>query len=290
MHLVDGDRRAERLPLQAGLHPIGVAPVEWLQADDAGGRRRRRFLLEADRVGLEARRRPFAHQKLVFVVGAMLDAGEEDLPHAGFDTLAHGMAAAVPLVEVADHADAHGVRRPHREGGAGDAVDGRQVRAEAIVEAAMAALRQQIDVEVAEDGWKAVGVLRLPGGVAGAIAHAIGEGLFAAGDRAGEEAGRVEPLKHGHRFAGRAIDDGRRLGARPEDADGERSTAATMRPEDGEGVAVPAFDERLDRPVIGLPRCCCACLDDHVSPEGGVMSSSSPRTGMESQFGRLFAS
>ena len=60
------------------------------------------------------------------------------------------MQAPVPGVEVADDADRARRRRPHRERGAGDAVELAHVRAEPLVELLVAALADQVQVELAE--------------------------------------------------------------------------------------------------------------------------------------------
>ena len=52
---------------------------------------------------------------LEFVVRAFADAGQENLPDAAAEQLAHRIAAAVPAVEIADHADALRIRRPDVE-------------------------------------------------------------------------------------------------------------------------------------------------------------------------------
>ena len=62
------------------------------------------------------------------------------------------MTPAVPGVEVADDADALGIGCPDSEGGALDAVDFAQVRAEPLEGAKMRAFGEQPDVEFAEHG------------------------------------------------------------------------------------------------------------------------------------------
>ena len=93
---------------------------------------------------------PFASDDLVFVIGAGGDAGNENLPDAAVDALAHLRAAPVPLVEVADDGDAPGVRRPDGEMRSFDALMRQQMRAEPFIELLMRAFDEQIIVHRAE--------------------------------------------------------------------------------------------------------------------------------------------
>jgi hypothetical protein len=71
------------------------------------------------------------------------------------------MDAAVPRVEIADHADAARVRRPHREVHAGaDAVRDR-VRAELVEGLQVRAFAEQVDVERREHGTVAIRIVDL---------------------------------------------------------------------------------------------------------------------------------
>ena len=69
---------------------------------------------------------------------------------------------AVPVVELADQADALGVRRPHRERHPVDHAVGRgeaaRMRAEDLPQSFVAALGEQVQVDLAERGQEAVRV------------------------------------------------------------------------------------------------------------------------------------
>src|SRR5688572_5450726 len=117
--------------------------------------------LEGQRVRFQWKQpsvRPF---DLELVELAAVEVGQEQLPHAGLDALAHRVSAAVPIVEVADHADPPGIRRPHREADAFDAIHLDQLRAEALVDLEMRSLRQQMHVDIAQDRRKAVWIVEL---------------------------------------------------------------------------------------------------------------------------------
>src|SRR5208283_2151227 len=85
---------------------------------------------------------------LVLVERAGPDAWNEQLPDATGAAPVHRVLAAVPLVERAHDADALGVRRPHREARAGEALERRRVRGELRPDPVMVAFAEQIQVEV----------------------------------------------------------------------------------------------------------------------------------------------
>ena len=127
MDLVDADRAGVRVGVPAVVHPCLVVPFV-VRFDDDGAGRRRNLVGAFHRVGLHL---PLVVrvEQLVLVDLARLDAGDEDLPDARGTELAHGVAAAVPGVEVADHADRVRVGRPDGERGAHDLVAGSTVGA-----------------------------------------------------------------------------------------------------------------------------------------------------------------
>src|SRR3546814_13449524 len=81
-------------------------------SSDLGGRL---LLQEGDGIGLQRQQPAVGSDDLVLVEGAPLQAGNEQLPDADLVTLAHDVAAAVPAVDVAHHADALRVGRPDGE-------------------------------------------------------------------------------------------------------------------------------------------------------------------------------
>ena len=79
------------------------------------------------------------------------------------------MHAPVPVVEVADDADAGRVRRPDREVDAFDAADRHRMGAELVVDAGVVAFAEEIEVVVGEHPAEAVGVVDLGGVPAGIV-------------------------------------------------------------------------------------------------------------------------
>ena len=110
---------------------------------------------------------------LVLVERAFAQPGNEQFPEAAGDVLAHGVAAAVPVVEVADHADAGGVGRPDGEVHPLDAVDGAQLRPQAVVALPVPAFVQQVQIVVGQQVRKGVRIVhgRLPSPFVGDAEH-----------------------------------------------------------------------------------------------------------------------
>ena len=157
VHLVDRHPGGDRLGGGPLGEPVLVAPLEVARGDhragrgrDLGGARHGVRLLPPDAVGPE-------DPELVHL--ALADAGHEQLPHPGPAQRAHRVQAAVPAGERADHLDGAGVRRPDGEGGAGHVLDRAHMRAERPPQLLVAALADQVEVELADGGQEAVGLL-----------------------------------------------------------------------------------------------------------------------------------
>jgi len=71
------------------------------------------------------------------------------------------MPQRVPEIEIADHADGLGIRRQHHERHAIDAIERHRMRAELVVDSPVGAFAQQIEIEVAEHGREAVGIVEI---------------------------------------------------------------------------------------------------------------------------------
>ena len=247
----------------AGGHPVAVAP----HVRGLGHHRRRPWLLlggEGDRVGFQGQVTG-GGQDLVLVAGARTHAGHEDLPDTGRAERPHGMDAAVPLVEVADHPDRPGVGRPHREGGAGHALMLAHVRAQHPVEVAVPALAQQVEVEVAERRPEPVGVVVDVGGRA-VVARLQPVGGRRLGGDVGGEHPSVGDAPHVDRLAaGQEHTHGG--GAGPEGANG-----AVVGAEDlvrvGQLASRHTLDGYSDR--VGVPRTRChGVVLTHFLPTDG---------------------
>jgi hypothetical protein len=239
VHLVDRHRRAARIVQRPGRHPLAVGPGESRGVADHRGRRRPQFRREAQRVGLERQQFALRTQHLELVQGAGSHTRDEDLPHAGADALAHGVAATVPGVEIADDGDARGVWRPDGEMHPGNALVNDRVRTEAVVEIDLRSFAQQPVVDGAQHRAICVGVVDDPGVDLVARAQQVGNADLKASL---EEAGVVAPVERGHRNAV-AVEQFDLAGAGHEGAD-HGSAGRVVRSQHRERIAVAAGDDR----------------------------------------------
>src|SRR5579875_3167689 len=255
MDLVDRDRRVAPARAAATLQPGRVGPGLGAEIVHDRGGARRTLRIEAVGIGLESQELAVEPLDLVFVEGARPDTGDKELPDPAFVAIAHGQAPAVPIAEIADHADARGARRPDREDGSGDALDGAKMSAQALIALEMGALGQEMHVELAENRGKAIGVLEFRDAGGALAAQAIGEGAAPPGHKAGPETRGMHLLQAAKLGAARAVDYGHPDGVRQEDADGGRAIGAVeMQAEHGEGIAAIAVDHRLDRRLAAADR------------------------------------
>src|SRR5580658_8963666 len=103
------------------------------------------------------------------------------------------MAAAVPIVEVADDRNALCVRGPQRKSDALDAVELARMCPELFVEPEMGALGEQVCVDLAQDETEAVRIVDLGRPVAQRDAQAIAHVRASTGHEALEESVGVNP-------------------------------------------------------------------------------------------------
>ncbi len=155
---VDVHRRVQPVPRCARLHPAGVAPdVAGRCRYDGGGARPQLEALRA-RIGLHHHLAggPVADFEFVQVAGSQ--AGNEQFPDAGAAARAHRVHASVPVVEAADHRDPLGVRRPHRETHAVDAIHLGVPGAQAAPGLEQPAFVEQVDFLVRQKRAEGIGV------------------------------------------------------------------------------------------------------------------------------------
>ncbi len=270
MQLVDAHRLGVRGRARPLLEPLGVVPLVGGRGDDGGGGRRE-VRGEGHRVGL-VQPVPVGGEDAEAVAGPDADAGQEDLPDAGAEG-AHRGGDAVPAAPlgrpVADDAHAAGVRGPHRERRALDRAGGGrpapEVGAEGVPEPLVAALADQVQVDRAEHGGEAVGVVDerldlvavgVPAGLVGP-AHREPVVRQRARDGAGEHAGRAHRRERVAPRRRARLDHhvdlvGARL-QRPDD-DGARRVRTAVGPEDAVRVAVRALEQQVQVELPGRDR------------------------------------
>ena len=243
VHLVDAHRLGVGLALRAGGHPLLVGPLVGGDVHD-GPRGGRDLGAERHRVGLVA---PAAvgPEDPVLVADTRRDARDEQLPDAGAAEHPHGVRPAGPAVEVAGDADAVRGGRPNREAGAGDrarrGVVGAHVGAQDVPQALVAALADQVQVDLAERRQPAVGVIDDVDAVAVAHREPVVRG------RPGHDPGEQPGVVHLHQRIALATDPHHvhLVGVRTQDAH-DRAVFVGVRTEYRMGVVMRTAEQPVD--------------------------------------------
>ena len=161
VHLVDAHRLVVQVLGGPRGDPLLVAP-DVVRLHHHRRRRGRDLGAVGHRVGLLPPRSVPA-EDLQLVPGAGADPGDEQLPDPAGPQAAHRVPAPDPVVEVRDHPDRQGVRRPDRERRPLDlphrAGEAPHVRPEHVPQLLVAALGDQVQVDLAEGGQEAVRVV-----------------------------------------------------------------------------------------------------------------------------------
>ena len=247
MHLVDRDRLAAGVDGAPVLAVRGVAPrVVELGGDDRGGGRPE-LGGAGEGIGLQRQANAVRAEDLELVGEAGSDPGDEDLPDPGVAAEPHDVAPAVPGVEVADDADAAGVRGPDREMHAVGALVMDRVRAHPFEEPQVGALAHVVVVHRAEHRTEGVGVGAPP--LAAGVARPVLERLAAADrQRPLEEAGVVAPGEAAGRFVGQGV--GLELGGSVDEGARQEPAGHLVHAEHRERIGVAPGDDRLHRRLV----------------------------------------
>ena len=204
MDLVDGDRAVERLPLSPGRHPLVVAPGELGEVPDDRRRLGAKFGGEPVRVGLLDDVAVVAALDLELVDLALAEIGDEQLPDSGGAAVPHRMPAAVPVVEVAGHADAFGIGGPDGEVNSPEPLMGAQVGTQPLVVAEVRSFAQEVKVEIGQHRPELVRIDNFPLMPLVVLdLQAVHERLGPVAEHSLEKPVGVQPL-HGNKLAGLA--------------------------------------------------------------------------------------
>src|SRR6266404_5484542 len=149
VHFVNRKRLAPRLSFFTLRQPGTVAELIFRFEYDRRGVGRH-LHHQGVRIGLQ-KLMP-AGLDFVFVELALSQAGYKELPDSGTAQVSHRMSGAVPFVEVTDHADALGIRRPDGECDSALAFMSQDMRAELFINMFVSAFTEQMQVEFAERG------------------------------------------------------------------------------------------------------------------------------------------
>ena len=159
MHLVNAHRRAEQSVFAAAFHPGVVRPLEFFVVPDDGGIFRRDLEEKSIGIGLQ-RNLSVRIADLKFVMRAFPHTGNENFPDAGRAEQPHRMKPPVPMIEIADDADALRIRRPNGKTDARNTVNHAQLRAELFVNTPLVALAEQEQIRFTQCRQKRKGVAR----------------------------------------------------------------------------------------------------------------------------------
>ncbi len=194
VNFVDRQRRVQALTRGALGHPCLVVPGVAVDVVDNGGRLGPQLCIETEGVGLQPQVIMVAPLDFKLVNLPLPQLGNEKFPHAAPAAHAHGVTPAVPMIEIAHHAHALGVRRPHRKRHAPHAGDFRHMCAQLLVSVVVRALCQQVKIEVRQERRESIGILKLV--LAGVFRpQAVGEHGLLAGEDRFKESVRVNSLE-----------------------------------------------------------------------------------------------
>lgn len=141
------------------IHPIAVIPVIVIDVIDHRCGIGSFFGIKSNRVGF--------YQDIIllrfdlkFIKLALADTGNKNIPHAAGRMLAHYIDAAVPVVEISDHADTFGIGSPDGKTDAFDPVHFGGMGTKFFIHLKMISLREKIDIHIAEERRKTIRVFR----------------------------------------------------------------------------------------------------------------------------------
>ena len=159
MDFVDVERRMQPVEVLAFFQPRAVLPDMACRRSDAGGGVRSQLEFSGIGVGLDQHLAAVAVTDFEFVQAAGRKPGNEDFPHSRASQATHGVDAAVPAVEVADHADSLCVGRPYREAHARNAEAFHRLRAQHAVALIEPAFAEKKEVVLADGAGEGIGVV-----------------------------------------------------------------------------------------------------------------------------------
>ena len=256
MNFVNGDWRFKPICLPTVLEPSGIVPLMRFEIGDDGAGVGAQLRVEAVGIGFEREKISVWADELVFIDGAFGDFGKEKFPDARRAARTHGVDTAVPVIHITNDADATSGWRPDGEVRAGDTGDGAKVCAEFLVSVKVAALADEMEIEIGEEKRKGVGIENFKrfvrvGAALDFVAARFGSSGLIGGPNGFEEAFGAELNGVGD-FCGRDggifKGDAGFGGPRNEKAD-RPSGADGMRTEKAERVGVLSREEGVDASI-----------------------------------------
>ena len=111
MNLINAHGLVQSVCRTSTIHPLRVIPLEGIEVGDDIGGLRRQLGSKSIRITLVDRVPMLIHAEFVFL--AVSEPGNEQLPDSAGDVFPHGVAATIPVIEVAHNIDAASVRCPN---------------------------------------------------------------------------------------------------------------------------------------------------------------------------------
>ncbi len=204
-----------------------------------------------ERIRFQRQQAPLAVEHLVFVAGTFGHSRHEDFPDAVCRMQAHGVPTAVPVIEIADHADARRVGRPYRKPRARNAKKRGDMSAQFPVDLSVGAFAKKVEIEFAQRCRESISILDLVNTV---IRRRDPEAVatFSRWQGCGEQAAGMDTL-HCRKTGTVTVDQFDALCLRLQGPD-DPAIAVAMWAEHGERIVETARHERIvDSPqVLGV--------------------------------------
>ena len=161
MDFVNGEGRLEPVFARALREPIRVMPTISVEIGNDGAGVGAHFGTESVGIGFEGKHVVVGADDFEFIDRTFIKFGNENLPDARRAARAHGMDPAVPMIEIADNADAASAGRPDGKVDAANAFQGNEMSAKLLVGVVVAALAHEIQIKLGKEAGESVGVVDL---------------------------------------------------------------------------------------------------------------------------------
>ena len=161
MNLIDAHGGVVGVNLRALVHPLLIAPLISAQIENHTSR----FHAVLGKKGIRVRLQkdiPVGTANFKFVVRALMHAGQENFPDSGWHKLPHLVHAAIPVIEIADHA--HTLRRwcPYGKMNARNIADHLHMCPEFFIDVVVGSFVEKVDVHLSKNGRKRIGIALFP--------------------------------------------------------------------------------------------------------------------------------
>ncbi len=162
VHFVNRNGLLEPVSRGPLLYPVRIVPGMFVEPRDDRAGVRPQFRGKTVRIGFQRQNIILRADDFVFVDDPFVVVGDEKFPDAGIAARTHWADAAVPAVEIANHADAARVGSPEGKVHSGDAFKRLHMRAKLFVSVVMAPFAHQVEIELGKEVREGVGIVRFP--------------------------------------------------------------------------------------------------------------------------------